>query len=150
MRRRSSASSDPRLRRSLAPAVLSAPAAVWLRVKPATEARQLHLYEVVGFPGRIAIGRVQLPIEDGVFFLDFTRPLLTLGRWLVHAYEVPVIHAAETAGSRALRISRGHEILEDLRDLWAAYYPGQAYPVSLQRTAARIETEFRAHFHVAK
>ena len=107
---------------------------------------RVQLFEIVGFPGRIGISRANLSVNNGAFFLDFTRPLVKRGWYIMATLDVPVIHLGEAVGSRIVRVRRREPHFEDLVALWAVYYPGPSHSTPSPRTTNQIAVEFNAHF----
>ena len=114
----------------------------------------LLLLQLGAHPAEIAATRRESCVEDGAFFLDFSRPLERL-RWLgawnrklgfTMSLIVPVIHQAEAAGLRCIAVDRGDPYFAELQRLWRQRFPtARPAPVSVASTA-QIAAGFAAQF----
>jgi hypothetical protein len=91
----------------------------------------LHLSELPDHPGQIAATKIGVFIPEGVFFLDFSRPLEPIWkpglliRWFHSPIGglVPVVHQGERTGEYVIGIHRGDPCYAQLHALWKKRYP---------------------------
>jgi hypothetical protein len=86
----------------------------------------LTLYGIFDRPHDIVATKTGAPLEDCVFLLDFTRPLVRI-RWLgvtnqwvgptVHLL-VPVVHEGEEKGGYVIGVHRGQSYFKEIPRLW--------------------------------
>jgi hypothetical protein len=69
----------------------------------------LELVRFAEHPNRIAATKAGAFVEDGIFFLDFTRPLEEVKKYrlLVQGLLVPVVHQGEQDGEYVISVGRG-------------------------------------------
>jgi hypothetical protein len=114
----------------------------------------LLLLQLGAHPTEIAATKLESCIEDGAFFLDFSRPLGKL-RWLgawntrigfTMSLMVPVIHQAESTGSRSIAVDRGDPYFKELQRLWKERFPALRPPAvsaaSEPKIASNLATQF--------
>jgi hypothetical protein len=85
----------------------------------------LTLYGFRDHPNDFAATKIRAPLEDCVFFLDFSRDLEkrrwfgTVNRWLgpTIGLLVPVAHQSEERGGYVIGVYRGEPYFVDLPDL---------------------------------
>jgi hypothetical protein len=108
----------------------------------------LELVRFAEHPNRIAATKAGAFVEDGIFFLDFTRPLEEVKKYrlLVQGLLVPVVHQGEQDGEYVISVGRGDAQFDQVRALWKANYPG---PTTLPATPAdgmQIVADFANQF----
>jgi precorrin-6B methylase 1 len=110
----------------------------------------LLLLQLGAHPTEIAATKLESCIEDGAFFLDFSRPLGKL-RWLgawntrlgfTMSLLVPIIHQAESTGRRSIAVDRGDPYFRELQRLWKERFPSERPPA----VSAAPEPEIAGHF----
>jgi hypothetical protein len=114
----------------------------------------LLLLQLGAHPTRIAATQREPCIENGAFFLDFSRPLGRLrwfGTWntrlgFTMSLVVPVIHQAETNGLRTIAVDRGDPYFRELQRLWKERFPSPAPTPVSESSIARIAADFAAQF----
>jgi hypothetical protein len=114
----------------------------------------LLLLQLGAHPTEIAATKLESCIEDGAFFLDFSRPLGKL-RWLgvwntrvgVNiSLLVPVIHQAEATGSRSIAVDRGDPYFRELQRLWTERFPSRRPLAVSAASEAEIASNFATQF----
>jgi hypothetical protein len=77
------------------------------------------------FPGQIAVTQADGVVEDGIFFLDFSRPLEQVkGRFgIVSAVLVPVRHQSQGMGEFVIAVGRGDHYYKDITGYWKSHFP---------------------------
>ena len=114
----------------------------------------LQLFELPQFPGRVAATEVASFAPEGVFFLDFSRPLEThrwLGvrnRWvgLPVAVFVPVVHQGEASGRYVVGVDRSNPYFAQVRALWQQRYPSKSESPLASADHLKIVADFANQF----
>ena len=114
----------------------------------------LLLLQLGAHPNEIAATRQAACVEEGAFFLDFSRPLGRLrwlggwNRWLglTMSLVVPVVHEREAGGWRTIAVDRWDPYFAELQRLWKERYPlARPTPTSLA-PATRIAEDYARQF----
>lgn len=114
----------------------------------------LLLLQLGAHPDEIAATKRDTCVEDGAFFLDFSRPLGRL-RWLgawnrrvgvTMSLLVPVVHQGERTGARTIAVDRGDPYFAELQRLWKERFPRRRAPSSPGAPAAKVDADFAAQF----
>ena len=114
----------------------------------------LQLFELPQHPGRVAASEVGSITPDGVFFLDFSRPLET-HRWLgirnrwagvSVALFAPVVHECQAEGGYVVGVDRSNPYFGQLRSLWRERYPSKNAIPSIPADSLRIVEDFANQF----
>jgi len=114
----------------------------------------LLLLQLGAHPTEIAATKLESCIEDGAFFLDFSRPLGKL-RWLgawnarvgfTMSLLVPVIHQAEARSNRSIAVDRGDPYFRELQRLWKERFPSGRPAAVSSATKTEIANNFAAQF----
>ncbi len=114
----------------------------------------LLLLQLGAHPTEIAATKLESCIEDGAFFLDFSRPLGRL-RWLgawntrvgfTMSLMVPVIHQAESTGRRSIAVDRGDPYFGELQRLWKERFPATRPPAVSAASELEIASNFLTQF----
>jgi hypothetical protein len=112
------------------------------------------MYGFHNHPHDFAVTKVDAPLEQCTFFLDFTRPL-EKRRWLFGWNKwvgitvgllVPVIHQGEKDGGYVFGINRGEPYFADLPKLWKKHYGSKRTLVSSPVGGLEIIADFATHF----
>lgn len=110
----------------------------------------LLLLQLGAHPTEIAGTKLGSCIEDGAFFLDFSRPLSKL-RWLgawntrvgfTMSLVVPVIHEAESTGRRSMAVDRGDAYFREVQRLWKERFPSKRRPAISAASEPEIASNF--------
>jgi hypothetical protein len=100
-------------------------------------------------PDRVVVSKIDVDPDDGVFFLDFGRPL-EVRRWFglgpAMKLVVPVIHQSETTSSFAIEVDRSDPAFPDIRSLWKKRYPSTALAVAYASDPSTALAGFRLNF----
>lgn len=91
----------------------------------------LLLLQLGAHPTEIAATKLATCVDNGAYFLDFSRPLGRLrwfGTWnrklgFTMSLLVPVVHQAETTGRRSIAVDRGDPYFKELQRLWNERFP---------------------------
>lgn len=114
----------------------------------------LQLIKLNAYPNETAVTKAGSIVTDGVFFLDFSRPLEHL-RWLgVHnrwlgftvGLLVPVVHQGEHIGAYVIGVHRGDPCFADLRALWKSQYPSKRAAPTTVADGLKIIADFATQF----
>jgi hypothetical protein len=93
----------------------------------------VRLFELAEHPNRIAISKTENYQLDGVYFLNFNKPLQTI-RWFgvynkfigyAMALSIPIIHQNQSDNDEdtfSVGIDRHDSSFEVIRNLWKTYY----------------------------
>ena len=112
---------------------------------------------LVQFPERpddFAISETGTFVEDGVFYLDFSRPLKRL-RWfgvpteffgITTALFVPVVHQAEKTGAFVVGIGVADPYFKNIVDLWKTRYPLERMSPAERADGLKIIADFATQF----
>jgi hypothetical protein len=114
----------------------------------------LHLFELDNYPNRIAVSKVDSYIEDGTFFLDFSRPLERYrwfgveNRWFgfTNCLVIPVIHQGQKYGEFMITVYRSDPYFKEIQAFWKAHYPTKNTPPAIEDGALKIAAEFASQF----
>lgn len=122
------------------------------------------LYELASHPGEVAISKIDPPLIDGAFFLDFSQPLRVLSRrcfgisntWVgpvselgvpvVHQLGVPVAHQGARADDFLVYMHRTDPRFSDIRALWKARYPSGPTASTVEGAGLKIVADFAVQF----
>ena len=115
----------------------------------------LTLFAFHDHPTAFAVTKVNAPIEECPFFLDFTRPLKK-HRWLgvrntwvgfVVALGVPVFHIGqEQRGEFEMGVGRADPYFRDILSLWKRHFPITRLPPQESTDGLEIVADFGRHF----
>lgn len=114
----------------------------------------LQLFRFHGRPHDFAVTKANVPLEDCVFLLDFSRPLGRL-RWLGTVNKwvgitvgllVPVVHHAEQAGGYIISVHRGEPYFSEISNLWKEHYGSKRTLVATPIGGLDIIADFANHF----
>lgn len=117
-------------------------------------AMALQLFELPQFPGRTAATEMSSFVPEGIFFLDFSRPLEThrwfgvRNQWLGRpiAIFVPVVHEGEREGGYFVGVDRSSPYFEQLRSLWRQRYPSKEVAPTVAADQLKIVADFANQF----
>jgi hypothetical protein len=122
------------------------------------------LYELASHPGEVGISKIEPPVIDGAFFLDFSRPLRVISRrcfgisniWIgrvtelgvpvVHQLGVPVAHQGMRAGDFMVYMHRTDPRFSDIRALWKARHPSDPTASAVAGAGLKIIADFAVQF----
>ena len=114
----------------------------------------LQLFGFHGRPHDFAVTKADVPLEDCVFLLDFSRPLGkrrwlgVLNKWVGFTVGllVPVVHQAEQSGGYVFSVRRGEPYFVDIPDLWKKHYGLKRTQVATPAGGLDIIADFARHF----
>lgn len=112
-----------------------------------------QLFQFNAYPNDIAVTKTEF-VSDGVFFLDFSRPLErlrwfgVLNRWFgfTAALSVPVVHQGEHQGGFVVGVHRSDPYFEKVLALWKARYPSKRNPPDTEADGLKIIADFATQF----
>jgi hypothetical protein len=114
----------------------------------------LTLYGFPNHPQSFAVTKTNAPLDQCVFFLDFSRPLKRI-RWLLGINKwvgvtvglmVPIVHLGEEEGGYVFGVNRGEPYFADLLKLWKENYRvRRSFPVA-PVDGLRVIADFATHF----
>ena len=109
----------------------------------------LNLFVYSRHPDRVVVSKIDIDPDDGVFFLDFGRPL-EVRRWLgigpAVKLVVPVIHQSEMTSSFAIEVDRNDPAFPNIRSLWKERYPATALATAYASDSSAALAGFRLNF----
>ena len=114
----------------------------------------LLLMQLGAHPTEIAATMLQSCVDNGAFFLDFSRPLGKLrwcGAWnhtlgFTVSLIVPVVHQAERAGRRSVMVDRGDPYFKEVQRLWKERFPTARPGPCSAASDAQIAADFATQF----
>ena len=114
------------------------------------------LYPIDNDPEHVGVSKVDPPVRNGAFFLDFTRPLETTrrifgkrNRWVGQLSElvVPVVHQGEKQGEFKIYLHCTEPRFSQIRKLWKQHYPAKTQrPVNERANGFKVIVDFAAQF----
>ncbi len=116
----------------------------------------LTLYGLHNRPHDFALTKINAPLNECVFLLDFARPLERV-RWLGVTNQwlgitlgmlVPVVHQGQENGEYVISIHRGQPYFSDIPKLWHEHYRAPRTTKSAPVDALEIVADFGRHFPV--
>jgi len=114
----------------------------------------LTVYGFHNHPHDFAVTKVDAPLDQCTFILDFSRPL-EKRRWLFGRNKwvgvtvgllVPVIHQGEKAGGFVFGVNRGEPYFADLPKLWKKHHGSKRTPGSSPVGGLEVIADFATHF----
>jgi hypothetical protein len=109
-----------------------------------------------GRPQDFAATKVDAPLEECAFLLDFSRPLRLsrwLGFWNRHIgialfAAVSIVHRGEDEGGYAFGLWRSQPYFTDILKLWKQHYPAKRVMVEMEQRANGLQViaDFARHF----
>lgn len=114
----------------------------------------LRLVELPDHPGQIAATKIGVFVTDGVFFLDFSRPLEPLWkpglliRWFRSPIGVlvPLVHQGEKTGEFVAGVHCSDPCNAELQALWKKHYPSERSSPTHEADARKIIADFAKQF----
>ncbi len=108
----------------------------------------LRLFQFDAHPNEVAVTKVDSFVTDGVFFLDFSRPLEVQRRrfGLADALFIPVVHLGEHKGGFVIGVHRSDPSFPQLRALWKERHPSQRSPPTTVADGLKIIADFATQF----
>jgi TPR repeat protein len=128
------------------------------------ESMTVVLYELASHPGEIGISKIDPPVIDGAFFLDFSRPLRVITRrcfgilngWIgsvaelgvpvVHQLGVPVVHEGVRAGDFLVYMHCTDPRFSDICALWRTRHPSNRIAPGVAGAGLKIIADFAVQF----
>ena len=113
----------------------------------------LTIYSFHDHPHEFAVTKINAPLEQCVFLLDFTRPLKKwrqlFGRktriGITVALIVPIIHQGEKEGGFLIGVDKSDPYFADLLKLWNKHY-GTKRSLASSVEPLEIIADFAIHF----
>ena len=105
-------------------------------------------------PSRFAATKVGATVQDGRFFLDFTRKIDVI-RWFgvrnvyigpAVGLIVPVVHEAEKLGGLMISVNVSDPYFRDIRKLWGTHFPSHPVAVPQEADGLKIIADFATQF----
>jgi TPR repeat protein len=122
------------------------------------------LYELASHPGEVGISKIDPPVVDGAFFLDFSQPLRVITRqcfgisnsWVgnvtelgvpvLHQLGVPVVHEGVRSGDFLVYMHRTDPRFSDIRALWRTRHPSNRAARGVADAGFKIIADFAVQF----
>jgi hypothetical protein len=111
----------------------------------------LTIYTVNGYPHDFLITKIDAPLEECAYLLDFERKLKPL-RWplkyfgLTYAYVVPVVHLNERHGQAVIGIKSDDPHFPTIKKLWKQHAGAKSTRVLQQYSLIFAIADFATHF----
>jgi hypothetical protein len=114
----------------------------------------LQLFGFHGHPSDFAVTKIDVPLDQCAFLLDFSRPLKrhrqlfgrTIWFGVTVGLLVPVVHHAEQSGGFVISVNRGAPYFIDLPKLWKKHYRSKRILISPPVGGLEIIANFATHF----
>lgn len=109
----------------------------------------LTLYGLHGRPHDFVATKAGLPLEQCVFFLDFSRRLEKIRRFAIGpavGLLVPVVHEGEQTGGYVISVRHDEPYFRDLQTLWKQHYREQRTRMAPPVEGLRLIADFGTHF----
>lgn len=99
-------------------------------------------------PDRVAISKIDIDPHDGLFFLDFARPLEVRRRWgFAVSLVVPVKHQSEMTSSFSIGVPRTDPAFANIRSLWKkGEYPKDGLATGPYSSPETMAAHYRLNF----
>jgi len=114
----------------------------------------LTIYGIHNYPHDFAVTKVDAPLNECAFLLDFSRKLEGV-RWLFRRNKwigvsvgliVPVVHLGERHGGFVIGVSRGEPYFSDIPKLWKQHSGTSGSRVIQKVDGLEIVADFGRHF----
>ena len=114
----------------------------------------VRLFTHPDHPNRIGISEMDSFVTDGVFFLDFSRPLEPR-RWFgvrnryigfLIALFVPIVHQGQYDGGYIVCVFSSEPYFRDIRALWKKRYPEKKIAPATPADGLKIIADFARQF----
>jgi len=114
----------------------------------------LRLFGFHDHPHDFAVTKADVPLENCVFLLDFSRPLEKvrwfgkLNRWLgiTVGLLVPVVHQSEQSGEYLIGVFRGEPYFFEIQELWKRHRGSARTFAAPPVGGLEIVADFATHF----
>lgn len=139
------------MRKKLADPVLMR---IGLNIVRAHGKMSLTVYGIHNYPHDFAVTKVNAPLNQCTFLLDFSRKL-ERQRWLFRRNRwvgitvgllVPVVHLGERHGGFVISLSRGEPYFTDIPKLWKQHFGTSSSRDIQQVDGLEIVADFGQHF----
>ncbi len=115
---------------------------------------ELQLIKLHAHSNETAVTKVGSVVENGAFFLDFSRPIGRIrwfgirNRWIGFTVGlfVPVVHQSEQSGAYVIGVGPSEPYFDDLLSLWKTHFPSKRTPPAMAADSLRIIADFAAQF----
>ena len=114
----------------------------------------LRLFGFQAYPHEFAVTKIDVPLEECAFLLDFSRPLERIrwlgvtNKWLGLTVDllVPVVHSGQQSGGYVVGVHRSSPYFDDLRRLWKLHKGTQRSLATPPPDELEIIADFARHF----
>lgn len=115
---------------------------------------RLTIYGVRNYPHDFLVTKVDAPLEQCAFLLDFGRKiervrwLLVRNRWIgfTVGLMVPVIHLSERRGGFVIGVGRGEPYFADIPKLWREHAGAGSSRTITEAGGLEVVADFGRHF----
>ena len=115
---------------------------------------ELQLIKLHARSNETAVTKVGAVVENGAFFLDFSRPIERVrwfgirNQWIGFTVGlfVPVVHQSEQIGGYVIGVGPSDPYFDDLQSLWKANFPSKRTPPAMAADSLRVIEDFAAQF----
>jgi hypothetical protein len=114
----------------------------------------LTVYGIHNYPHDFAVTKIDAPLDQCAFLLDFSRKL-EKQRWLFRRNKwigitvgllVPVVHLGEHNGGYVIGLTRGEPYFIDIPELWRQHYRTSSSRNIQEADGLEIVADFGKHF----
>ncbi len=114
----------------------------------------IQLFGLHDRPHNIAVTKIDVPLEDCVFLLDFSRPLEkfrwfgVFNKWvgITAGFLVPIVHQSGESDGFKISVSSGEPYFIELPKLWKQHHGSKRTMVTPQINQLEIIADFGRHF----
>jgi hypothetical protein len=105
------------------------------------------IFKVAIHPNQLAVCKSESHILGGVFFLDFSRPIVIYRKLgFIRYLGVPVVHECQQEGGFVISVHKKDPNFTKIRKLWKEHYPSTRTAPSYEADGPKIISDFAKQF----
>jgi hypothetical protein len=114
----------------------------------------LTIYDIHGYPHNFAVTKIDAPLEQCAFLLDFGRKLERV-RWLFGTNKwvrftvgliIPVVHLCEQKGDFVIGVNQGEPYFTEIQELWKQHTGTSSSRNITDPDGLEVVADFGRHF----